>query len=184
MLTIVDHLVKVFVDISYAFSLGKTYVATDSIRKMFSSSQQAVYIYSYLFCSTLASKYPCFSSRVDSRILGGCKLKSLGCNPKCSICFPRIYSSPLLIAGYMVAFKGTFSFWWSKCHQLELTILPLGPLLHWALYLCYGIWHRIEFMHMPIYKLDSDHHKGTQHSVQELVNVIQQHCWRSVCLWY
>lgn len=109
MLTITDHLVKVFVAISYAFSFGKVYVATDSISKIFSSSQQAVYIYSYLFCSTLASKYPCFSSRVESRILGGCKLKSLGYNPKCSIYFPRIYSSPLLIAGYVVAFKGTFS---------------------------------------------------------------------------
>lgn len=106
MLIIADRLVKVFVDISYAFSLGKVYVAPDCKSKMFSSPQQDVDLYTYLFCSTLASKYPCSSSRVDLRILGRYKLKSLVYDPKCSICFPRIYSSPLLIDGYMVAFRG------------------------------------------------------------------------------
>lgn len=126
MLATTDHLVTVFVDISYAFSLGKVYVAPDCMSKLFSSPQQAGYIYTYLFCSTLASNYPCSSSRVDSRILGGCKLKSLGYDPKCSTCFPRIYSSPLLTAGYRVAFKGDLQLLIIKMSQVRADHPPLG----------------------------------------------------------
>lgn len=114
-------------NISYTFSLVNFTLLQIVYIKPFLSTLRTVYIYTYLFCSTVGSKHSCFSSRIDSSILGGITSKVWVCNPKCSLCFPRIYSSPLFIVGYMVTFEGVFRSWLTKCHWSELTILSLGP---------------------------------------------------------